>query len=232
MPGPARAVAALIEADGFAVVEPVLDTGEVDATLGSLARTPLTRSRAGARHVMRHPVVADLASDPRLLRIVRGVLGPEALPYRATLFDKSPTSNWLVVWHQDTALPLARREEMPGWGPWSVKSGVIYAHAPADALRRVLALRIHLDDSTPLNGPLRVLPGTHRQGVLSDTALGQLAHEIQPIDCLVSRGGILAMRPLLVHASSKSRTDASRRVLHVEYAASMAMDHGLELAIA
>ena len=37
------------------------------------------------------------------------VLGRAALPFRATLFDKSPTPNWLVVWHQDTALPLCER---------------------------------------------------------------------------------------------------------------------------
>jgi hypothetical protein len=59
----------------------------------------------------------------------RKILGPEALPFRATLLDKSPTSDWLVVWHQDTALPLRERRELPGWGPWSVKEGVIYALA-------------------------------------------------------------------------------------------------------
>jgi ectoine hydroxylase-related dioxygenase (phytanoyl-CoA dioxygenase family) len=221
-----------IALDGFAVVEEVFDTSEIDSISEALARTPLVRSRAGARHAMQNPSVADFVRDARLLHLVRGVFGPEALPFRATLFDKSPTSNWLVAWHQDTALPLCRREDVSGWGPWSVKSGVIYAHAPAAALDRVLALRIHLDDSTASNGPLRVLPGTHRHGVLSDAGVRLLTDEIEPVDCLVARGGVLAMRPLLVHASSKSRTEAPRRVLHVEYAASMAMDHGLELAVA
>ena len=228
----ARPLAEEIETRGFAIVERVFRSDEIDSITDALARAPLARSRAGARHAIQDPLVAALARHTRLLTMVRSVLGREALPYRATLFNKSPTSNWLVVWHQDTALPLCRREEVPGWGPWSVKSGVTYAHAPAAALNRVLALRIHLDDSTPLNGPLRVISGTHRQGVLNDDAVRLLAHQNEPIDCLVGRGGILAMRPLLVHASSKSRTEASRRVLHVEYAASMAIDRGLELAIA
>jgi hypothetical protein len=43
------------------------------------------------------------------------------------LFDKSPDRNWLVTWHQDRALPLEERREVPGWGPWSVKSGITYA---------------------------------------------------------------------------------------------------------
>jgi hypothetical protein len=48
----------------------------------------------------------------------------------------------------------------------------------------------------------------------------------------VLRGGILAMRPLVVHASSKSQSKASRRVLHIEYAASLSIAEGLELATA
>lgn len=123
---------------------------------------------------MSDPAVASFADDPRLLALARDWLGPAALPYRATLFDKSPTANWLVVWHQDTALPLTARVDVPGWGPWSTKAGVLYAHAPASALEGVVALRIHLDDSSRDNGPLRVLPGTHTRGVLSDAAIQEL----------------------------------------------------------
>ena len=54
----------------------------------------------------------------------------ETIAFRATLFDKSPVANWLVVWHQDTALPLRHHVAEPGWGPWSTKAGVLYAHAP------------------------------------------------------------------------------------------------------
>jgi hypothetical protein len=77
------------------------------------------------------PAVRELAADPRLIEIASQFVGPTAAPFRATLFDKSPTANWLVVWHQDTALPLRERITGPGWGPWSTKAGVLYAHAPA-----------------------------------------------------------------------------------------------------
>lgn len=137
-----------------------------------------------------------------------------------------------MVWHQDTALPLGERREAPGWGPWSVKGGVVYAHAPAAALNQVLALRIRLDDSVAENGPLRVLSGTHKMGVLSDNAIHKLAEGLTSIHCLVPRGGILAMRPLVVPASSKSRSQMPRRVLHIEYAASWVVGDGLELAVA
>jgi ectoine hydroxylase-related dioxygenase (phytanoyl-CoA dioxygenase family) len=210
----------------------VFDAREMDLLLDSLERAPLSRSRAGARHAMQNPHVAQLAADSRLLSLARAVLGPGAVPFRATLFDKSVASNWLVAWHQDTALPLRERKDAAGWGPWSVKSGIDYAHATAAALARILALRVHLDDLTAANGPLRVVPGTHRQGLLSDADAQRLAHESEPVNCLVARGGVIAMRPLLVHASSKSDHGAPRRVLHIEYAASMQAGDGLELAVA
>jgi hypothetical protein len=165
------------------------------------------------------------------MAMAQEILGRAALPFRATLFDKSPTSNWLVVWHQDTALPLCERREVPGWGPWSIKEGVNYAHAPASALEQVLALRLHLDDSIAENGPLRVLPGTHSLGVLSDEALRDLSTQIEAIDGTVPRGGILARRPLVVHWSSKSQSNVPRRVLHMEYAASLVFDQGLTLEV-
>jgi ectoine hydroxylase-related dioxygenase (phytanoyl-CoA dioxygenase family) len=164
--------------------------------------------------------------------IARETLGGEAFPFRATLFDKSPAANWLVVWHQDTALPLRERRDAPGWGPWSVKDGVNYAHAPESALSRVVALRVHLDDSTAENGPLRVLPGTHTLGVLTDETLHELSTQFAAVDCLTPRGGVLAMRPLIVHASSKSRVENPRRVLHIEYATSSVIAEGFALAIA
>jgi ectoine hydroxylase-related dioxygenase (phytanoyl-CoA dioxygenase family) len=218
--------------DGFAYFPELFSGSEMAALAEELERSNLPRSKAGIRHAMRHHCVATVAQDPRLLRIARDVLGREALPYRATLFDKSPLSNWLVVWHQDTALPLRERREVPGWGPWSVKDGVNYAHAPSIALELVLALRVHLDDSTAANGPLRVLPETHTLGVLTDEAIHRLSDEIGAVDCPVPRGGVLAMRPLIVHASSKSRVESPRRVLHIEYAASATVADGLELAVA
>jgi ectoine hydroxylase-related dioxygenase (phytanoyl-CoA dioxygenase family) len=221
-----------VSTDGFAIVPDALPEREVAGLLAVFEQSDLPRSRAGMRHAMRNENVAAVARDPRLLAMAREVLGGGAIPFRATLFDKSPTSNWLVVWHQDTALPLQARRDIPGWGPWSIKDGVNYAHAPASALEQVLALRLHLDDSVAENGPLRVLPTTHTLGVLSDEALHTLSTQISAVDCLVPRGGVLAMRPLVVHASSKSQSSAPRRVLHIEYATSAAMADGLELATA
>jgi len=198
----------------------------------ALSSLQLARGRAGARHLMAIPQVAHLASDPRLMQIAQQALGSEPFPFRATLFEKSGKANWLVVWHQDTALPLRESFDQPGWGPWSKKAGIDYAHAPAWALSRVVALRIHLDDSTTENGPLRAVPGSHKLGVLNDEEIASVVKERGYTECLVARGGVLMMRPLLIHASSKGRTNAPRRVIHIEYADSMQLGPGIELATA
>src|SRR3984957_1305530 len=99
----------VIEEQGFGVLPEVLLPCETRRLIDDLDQSPLRRSKAGVRHALRHPSVAALAREPRLLNIAREVLGAEARPFCATLFDKSPQANWLVVWHQDTALPLRNR---------------------------------------------------------------------------------------------------------------------------
>ena len=214
---------------GFEIVPDVLGQNAVVSLITAIDGSAVSRSRAGMRNAMQVEAVRALAWDPKLTRFAREALGDSAFPFRATLFDKSPHSNWLVVWHQDTALPLRERLDASGWGPWATKDGVICAHAPASALEQVLAIRVHLDDSTPTNGPLRVLPGTHRRGVLSDNTIHQLAEQKPAVECHVAAGGILLMKPLLVHASSKVQANSQRRVLHIEYAGVKGFPGGLQL---
>src|SRR5688500_16967440 len=216
---------------GYSIFDRIFDPAEMVRTLGALTDAGLSRSKAGARHVLAVPAVRELVNDARLLQIASGFVGLVPVAFRATLFEKSPTSNWLVVWHQDTALPLRSRIDDSAWGPWSIKAGVLYAHAPAWALETVVALRVHLDDSTAANGPLRVLPRTHVQGVVGEEQIEQLARETTAVDCVAASGGVVAMRPLTVHASSKSTDDNPRRVLHIEYAAAVNLDLGIELAV-
>jgi ectoine hydroxylase-related dioxygenase (phytanoyl-CoA dioxygenase family) len=220
----------MVKQHGYGLIPCVFGPDEVSTIQEELSRTSLARTRAGVRHAMSSTCVARIAQDSRMLQLARSVLGEGAIGFRATIFEKTPEANWLVAWHQDTALPLRQRREVPGWGPWSVKEGVIYAHAPAQALEKVLALRVQLHDSTVENGPLRVLAGTHTHGVLTDEEIHVIAKDGTGVECVMAVGGVVAMRPLVIHASSKSQTEKLRRVLHIEYAESLEIDNGLELA--
>src|SRR5579864_3458388 len=183
---------------GFSIRPGVLSKTECDEITAAVCGVPKP-GRAGSRHLMSHPVVLALATDARLLAAARNALGERAVPFRATLFEKSADANWLVPWHQDTALPITAPFCAPGWGPWSRKAGIDYAHAPTWALSRTVALRVHLDASGADNGPLRVIPTSHALGVLTDAEVADHARAHTPVECVVPRGGVLCMRPLLIH---------------------------------
>jgi len=218
--------------DGHHIVCDVFTPADMRQLAEHLSHADVDRTKAGARHILAVPAVRAVATAPRMLAIAQSFIGPSAIPFRATLFDKSPDANWLVVWHQDTALPLRQRNDSPEWGPWSTKGGLLYAHAPAWALEHVVALRVSLDDSLKTNGPLRVLPDSHRAGVLTEDQIEQRAREVRPVDCLAFAGSVVVMRPLTVHASSKARSDHRRRVLHIEYSTSMNLGAAIDLAVA
>ncbi|MFN0279243.1 MAG: phytanoyl-CoA dioxygenase family protein [Pyrinomonadaceae bacterium] len=218
--------------NGFEIIDGVISELECRQLLIELNKASRQEKRAGQRHLMSNEAVSRFANEDRFLKIAQKHLGNGAVPYRATLFDKSPRANWLVVWHQDTALPLTKRFESDDWVPWSVKKGIRYAHAPTWALEKIVALRVSLDDSTEENGPLRVISGSHKYGVLEDSEVLNIAHSETPVNCITKIGGVVAMRPLLIHAFSKSRNNKPRRVLHIEYASDLRLGDNIQLAIA
>jgi ectoine hydroxylase-related dioxygenase (phytanoyl-CoA dioxygenase family) len=82
----------------------------------------------------------------------------------------------------------------------------------------MLAVRIHVDSCGDDNGPLRVLPGSHTSGILSDSEIAALPKK-GGVVCSVAAGNVILIRPLAVHASSAARQSRSRRVIHIEFAA-------------
>ena len=216
---------------GFSVTESVFERREMQRVCQALATADLPRTKAGVRNALCVLAVRALAAHPDLVTLAAAFIGERPIPFRATVFDKSAVSNWLVAWHQDTALPVHQRVDDATWGPWSIKGGVLHAIAPASALAMVVALRVHLDDSTHTNGPLRLLPGTHTCGVLTHDEIQEMTAVVAPVTCVASAGGVVAMRPLVVHASSKASDNQPRRVLHIEYATSVHLGAGIELAV-
>jgi len=219
-----------IDDAGFAVCEGVLTIGECDSLANAIADGYRSR-RAGVRNLMSNPGVASIAQDHRLIHLAVSALGTQAIPFRATLFDKSAAANWHVLWHQDRALPLSNRFNSAEWGPWSEKSGVLSALAPAWALERVIALRVHLYASTNANGRLRVIPGSHRGGVLSEAGIRAAVDGHRAETCVVGRGGVVALRPLVLHSSTKVCDSGQRRVIHIEYASSLNLGREARLCV-
>ncbi len=155
---------------------------------------------------------------PCVRRFATAVLGDQAFAVRAIFFDKVAGANWSLFWHQDNVIATKARIDVPGFVAWSQKAGVWQVQPPADVLANMIAVRVHLDDCGPANGPLRVLPGSHRFGWLDDE-LDDWKTRVPEVICTVNCGGIVTMCPLTVHASAPSETVGHRRVIHIEYAA-------------
>ena len=210
--------------DGYAVIDAVLKPSETDALLAALdAPAAHTKQRGGSVFAMRNvleavPLAAGLARDPRLHSLAASVLGPECFAVRGLLFDKTPQANWKVNWHQDITIAVRERREVSGFGSWSVKDSVSHVQPPAALLERMVALRLHLDDCTKTNGPLRVLPGSHREGRFGAEGIAERCAAGNFVTATAAKGSVILMRPLLLHSSSPAQTPGHRRVLHIEYA--------------
>lgn len=177
-----------------------------------------SEERGGARNALvRSRVFRDWAEEASLAATASALLGEGAAATKLTVFDKSPSANWKVPWHQDLTISLAERREVEGFGPWSVKHGIPHVQPPLVALQQTIALRVHLDSTPQENGALRVLAGSHRMGRLNQEQIAELRGRLPEVACAVLEGGIMAMSPLLVHASSPATSPSRRRVLHYEF---------------
>ena len=212
--------------DGFLIVPDLLPTAECETLAAELSelleQQKLTnpKARGGLRNVLRmSPLAASVASSETILPVVSGLIGGVAFPIRAILFDKTDGANWGVPWHQDLAIAVAERKDTEGFGPWSLKEGVVHVQPPLEVLAGLVTVRLHLDDCNADNGALRVLPGSHLNGEMSSEDIAAWSAKSPGVTCELPRGSALVMRPLLLHASSPAKNPSHRRVFHIEYAA-------------
>jgi hypothetical protein len=202
--------------DGYAVILGVIGSGEV-AKIGESISVGLAGS-AGTRRLIEEPWCRDLAG--RLMRHPHLVdlLPKDAVAVQCTSFAKSIEKNWLVSLHQDLGIPVAERADGSQYSGWAEKEGRLFVQPPVPFLARMLAIRVHLDHCDARNGALRVVPGSHKLGRLDPRGALRARDDRGEVHVSVPRGGALLMRPLLLHASSKTSVSNPRRVLHFVFA--------------
>ena len=162
------------------------------------------------------------------LRLILRKINPDLFLTKALYFDKTPEANWYVTWHQDTIIHVRDRKEAAGFTGWTKKEDVWGVCPPDDILKNTVTIRIHLDDTPEQNGALQVVPGSHRGKLLPDE-IQVITQNSLPTICEVDACGIQLMKPLLLHASSKSTVGRHRRIIHLEFN-SMSLPNGLEWA--
>lgn len=215
---------ASVSQDGFSIVQNIISFAQVELLRTAIAEIPAreeVRRRTnvyGIRNLLSlSRACRDLAASDEVRSLVVPILGEDCFAVRGTFFDKVPGANWNLRWHQDSVIAVKQRIESPGFHAWSTKAGVIQVRPPIEVLQNMLAIRIHLDDSSAVNGALRVLKGSHHQRWERD-AMADAKSKFEVVTCEAPMRGALAMRPLLLHASSASESPAHRRVIHIEYA--------------
>ncbi|PZU47774.1 MAG: phytanoyl-CoA dioxygenase [Sphingomonas sp.] len=157
------------------------------------------------------------------------MLGSDCRPVRAILFDKSEQANWALGWHQDRTICVRERRGVPGFGPWTIKSGLLHVAPPFDLLAGMLTLRVHLDDVPADNAPLLIAPGSHRFGRVSVEDIESVVQACGIQTCAAKAGDIWLYSTPILHASEASARPRRRRVLQLDYAAG-SLPNGLEWA--
>jgi ectoine hydroxylase-related dioxygenase (phytanoyl-CoA dioxygenase family) len=86
---------------------------------------------------------------------------------------------------------------------------------PLPILENNYTIRIHLDKTDETNGALKVIPKSHLKKIYRPESIHWKAEK--EVICTIPEGGIMIMKPLILHSSSKSNINRRRRVIHIEF---------------
>lgn len=150
-------------------------------------------------------------------KLYKSVCSKDYFLSKAIFFNKPARSNWFVSYHQDLSISVKDKIKKEEYTKWTNKNGQLGVIPPKEILESTVTFRIHLDETNNTNGALRVLPKTHKKGIIRiDEKLDKSSLGNEEL-CLVTKGGVMLMKPLLIHASSKSVSEKDRRVIHLEF---------------
>jgi ectoine hydroxylase-related dioxygenase (phytanoyl-CoA dioxygenase family) len=211
-----------VEQHGFAVIDAVYTDDEVKALLDVIGAAETSgetfRKSAGLfaiRQFLKEvPNATPLLLTSKLKNYITGLFGTDNFIVKSIYFDKPEQSNWFVAYHQDLTISVDKRVAIEGYGPWTVRHNQFGVQPPIEVLQNIFTIRIHLDDTDENNGALKVIPGSHKNIYRPETIDWAIEKEVS---CNVSKGGIMIMKPLLLHSSARTTNNNKRRVIHIEF---------------
>lgn len=212
-----------IEQDGFTIIEGIFRIEEAEAIGEKIAETDLSghsfrkqTALYAIRKILKEiPDIKPFIFSERFKSVIAELLGSDFCLIKSIYFDKPEKSNWFVAYHQDLMISVDKKLAIEGFGPWTIKPEQVAVQPPVDILNSMVTIRIHLDDTDENNGALKVIPGSHQQGVIPQETISSFLHK--EVICRVRKGGIMVMKPLLLHSSSRTTNNQRRRVIHLEF---------------
>ena len=211
---------------GYELIKGCLPPAQCHAICEELSSHHVCAGTGGIRNAeKKFTGIHALAHSTHLLSLADRYLNGPVKLVRAIVFNKTVDNNWLVTWHQDKTVCVSAEFDAPDWGPWSEKDHTLHVQVPLGVLNNMVTLRIHLDPADSNSGCLKVIPSSHRAGLLSQKDIEQIVRQQPEVVCEAGVGDVLVMRPHLLHASSKAQNPSQRRVVHLEYSGYSLPDH-------
>lgn len=161
------------------------------------------------------PDIYPLIFNDTFNTLLAGLFAEDHFVVKSIYFDKPEQSNWFVSYHQDLTISVDKKMELDEFTKWTVKQGQFAVQPPLHILEKSFTVRIHLDDTDENNGALNVVPGSHLKQIYRPEAIDW--EKETEFTCSVLRGGIMIMKPLLLHSSNRTTNNNKRRVIHIEF---------------
>lgn len=212
-----------INNDGFAIIDNVFSDEEINNLLSHIEQVGTikdtfrkTKDLFAIRQFFKEvPDSVKIVFSAKLRQIITEIFGTDYFVVKSIYFDKPEDSNWFVAYHQDLTISVDKKVEIEGFDLWTNKQNQFAVHPPIDILEDNFTIRIHLDDTDDANGALKIVPTSHLKGIYKPETI-DWAVETETI-CSIKKGGIMFMKPLLLHASNRTTNNKKRRVLHIEF---------------
>ena len=205
--------------NGFSIINNFYTAEEIDEILNCIETNEQTgdsfmktRDLFAIRQLIKNiPDLKKLLFNSNLLSL----LGSDYFLTKAIYFDKPSESNWFVAYHQDLSVSVTEKVVLPHYTNWTYKKEQYGVQPPIQILEDTVTVRIHLDKTNSENGALKVIPKSHLNGVIRpENKERNLENESI---CEVDQGGVMLMKPLTLHASSRTTNGKRRRVIHLEF---------------
>ncbi|WP_316783136.1 phytanoyl-CoA dioxygenase family protein [Pedobacter frigiditerrae] len=212
-----------ISTQGFSIIPNIYNDDEIEQILKAINQVDTSKDTfrksadlfAIRQFLKEVPAVHDLIFNEKLKAIIQSTFGDNYFVVKSIYFDKPEQSNWFVAYHQDLTISVDKKVELENFGPWTVKQNQFAVQPPIEILHDNFTIRIHLDDTDENNGALKIIPKSHLKGIYRAATIDWTI-ERETI-CKVEKGGIMIMKPLLLHSSSKTTNNNKRRVIHIEF---------------
>ena len=214
-----------LKEDGYINIPNIYSNTEVKKMLDIISNSSSEQVFGEREYLIKRPSLVEAILSPNLTNKLSNFFTEPYFIIKSIYFDKPPTANWVVNWHQDLTINLDTKSNVEGFPNTRKLKERIVSRPSINMLENIVTARIHLDDCTKENGALRLIKGSHHKGVI-DISTWLKEKEGTEVICEVPAGGILFMKPLVLHSSKRTENEKNRRVLHIEFC-SMELEKGL-----